>query len=372
MIVSADYICPARGLATLDPPDPQRIRKGARSARDLGVDRLYFPVLEESLLGSVRSTVKFLDGLVLALDGVAQAGLTAGLIAPASKLMGVRWAPPYLVKGYRDPRAQTIFVDGALRGLHFLDWWADPPLVSKRIKLFRELLSAVAGHPGLREWVLLDRAFEAVRPDPEAAEFVLRSYIAEVRERDESAGVLLGLGWSDLMIPQPALNLSPLVDGIRMAGGKSGIPGLPEIAHLADELILCSFVAAMGLWLFEKPQEVQVGWGLTRGTGDPDAVTEGILHLAARGLSGLNWLTLVDPEPGLRKTVPWSSQPGLESSGLFYPGLEPKQGAEEWLRAAHRTEKGRAGDFIDIGRDEYLDNPGMHIRRLWDHYRESR
>jgi hypothetical protein len=372
MILSADYICPARGLASLEPPDPERLLKAARAARDLGVERVNLPVLEESISGSVRATVKFLDGLVLALDRISEAGLNAWLVAPATRLMGVYWAPPYLVKGYRDPRANPVFVDGTLRRLHFQEWWNDPPLIGKRIRIFRELVSAVAGHPCLSGWVVLDRALEAVRPGPEPAEFVLRSFVAEIRERDETIAVHLGLGWSDLTVPEPALHLAPLVDGIRVAGDPAGIPGLPSKARLSDEMTVSSFIASIGLWLFGKPLEVQVGWGLSGGAGDPDLIAEEVLRLSAQGTSGLNWLSLIDPDPGTRKEIPWSSHPGLEETALFHSFLEPKEGAEEWAKAAHRTEqKKKIEGFIDVGREEYIEDPAMHLRRLWDHYREA-
>jgi hypothetical protein len=372
MYVSADYLCPARGPATLDPPSPDRLLKAARAARDLGVEVIQVPVLEESLSGSTRARIRFLDGLIVALDQIAEAGLASWLIAPASKVMGVHWAPPYLLKGYMDPQAAPVFVDGSLRRLRFIDWWADPPLISKRLRLFKELLFAVAGHPGLKGWVVLDRAFEAVRPNPQAAAFVLRSFLAEIRERDEKTAIHLGLGWSDLILPQPALSLAPLADGIRMAGDETEIPGLPSKNRLADELRLSPYVAAVALWLFEKPLEVQTGWGLRGGTGDPDVITEGIHRLSAQGVSGINWLVLVDPDPEIQRNVPWSSHPGLEKAGLFYPNLEPKKSAEEWLRTAHLADKkGPVGDFIDITREEYLEAPMTHIRRMWDHYRES-
>lgn len=372
MHINSVYICPVRGLVHFDPPEPERLLKAAAAARDLGLERLLLPVIEEALLQRTSSRVKFLDGIVLGLDRIAEARLQATLIAPASNLLGLIWSPPFLVKGYRDPNAPPLFVDGALRHLHPLDWWANPQVIHLRIRLFRELLSAVAGHPALTGWVLLDRAFEQVRPSPEAADFVLRSLLAEVRERDQGASVHLGLGWSDLLVPQAALAVAPLVDGIRMAGGEKGVGGLPSPTRLSEELRISAFLAAVTLWLFEKPLEIQCGGGGMGSTGDPDEIAENLVSLGRRGTASLSWWTLVDPEPGLRKEIPWVLRPGLDRTGLLDPGLEPAKGAEGWLKVARAAEPGRKMDgFIDIDREEYLSDPPRHLLRLWDHFLES-
>jgi len=372
MIVGADYICPVRGLTGLEPPKPETLRKAARAAKDLGLERIAIPLLEESLTRGTKARIRFLDGLIMALDQIAESGLNALLIAPSSKLLALRWAPPYLVHGYRDPRAAPVFVDGALRTLHPLDWWADPPLIQSRLKLFRELLSAVSGHPVLKGWVLLDRAFEFFRPGLEPAEFVLRSYVSEVRERDETATVLLGLGRSDLIKPQPALGVASLVDGIRISGSEDSIPGLPAVSHLAGETKLSAFLAGVSLWLFEKPLEIQMGFGSSLGTGDPEEVSANLLRIAAQGPSSLNWMSLIDPEPELYKAIPWSLKPGLNRTGLLDPGFEPKKHTEEWIKTARVAEiGGRGSEFIDISREEYLDDPAMHLARLYDHFIES-
>ena len=50
MLISATYICPVRGLAGLEPPEPIRLGQAAKVAKSLGIERLMLPVLEESHL----------------------------------------------------------------------------------------------------------------------------------------------------------------------------------------------------------------------------------------------------------------------------------------------------------------------------------
>ena len=78
MRLSATYVCPVRGLAGLEPPEPFRLGKAAKVAKSLGPDRLLLPVLEESLAGTARAKTRFLDGLIYALDQISDAGFSVG------------------------------------------------------------------------------------------------------------------------------------------------------------------------------------------------------------------------------------------------------------------------------------------------------
>lgn len=125
MIVSATYICPVRCLAGLEPPEPARLAQAAKVANNLGVERLLLPVLEEALSGGARAKMRCLEGLISALDQVADAGMTAWFIAPAQQILGLAFVPPHLVKGDHDPKAGQVFVDGRIRNLRPFDWWSD-------------------------------------------------------------------------------------------------------------------------------------------------------------------------------------------------------------------------------------------------------
>ena len=133
-MISATHICPVRGLARLEPPEPVRLGQAARVAKGLGLDRLLLPLLEESLLGTTRAKIRFLDGLIEALDQVAEAGLKAWMIAPAQRILGLDWVPPHMVKGVQDPRAGRVFVEERLRNLWPYNWWVDLSILQKRIK----------------------------------------------------------------------------------------------------------------------------------------------------------------------------------------------------------------------------------------------
>lgn len=160
MWVSSIYICPVRGLAGLEPPEPGVLGRTAKVARGLGSNRLVIPVLEEALLKVNRHRVRYFDGLIRCLDQSEDAGVSIQIMAPAQRIMGMDWVAPYLVRGSLEERAAPVFVDGAMRTLRPYAWWADPSIVHKRLECFRELVAALCGHPALVGWIVMDRVLE--------------------------------------------------------------------------------------------------------------------------------------------------------------------------------------------------------------------
>jgi len=371
--ISAIYLCPVRGVAALDPPETDRLEQAARAARDLGLRRLLIPVLEESLLGATRETVRFLDGLVAALDRLTDASVDAWMVAPAQNILGIYWVPPYLVSPTPDISERPVFVEGKLRNLRPYKWWADPSLAQKRLKVFHELVIAVNEHPALKGWIVMDRELEWSRPDVEAADLLLRSYLGEIRDHNESSKIYLGLGWHALLEPGSATDLAPLVDGIKINGLDERPKGLRLPDQQLGEILLGAYVGSLGQWLLESPVELVISWRLTSEEIDWDRVLELVPDLfSGRGISGVIWPTLIDPEPSLFDSPPWSLGPKFKGISLLNSGVEPKDHVEALLKGFQScTPEERKLDFIDISREEYMEDPDTHFKRLWNHLRES-
>jgi hypothetical protein len=372
MWISATYICPVRGLADLDPPDPVYLGRIARIARSLGLDRMVIPVLEESLLRSERHKVRFLDGLIRGLDQAEDAGMSVSLMAPAQRILGVDWVAPYLVRGSLDPRAAPVFVDGAMRTLRPFSWWTDLSIVRKRLECFRELAAALSGHPALTGWVIMDRALEWPRPEPQLADLLLKSYCAEIRARDEAGEICLSIGVSGLLHPQMVQMLAQQVDALYMRGVENGLNEWKRHYDPAEEMSLAAYLCSMAHWLFGKEVSPEIGWAMMTNMGLREETFASVSILEQREVSGVTWLNLIDPEKHLRSRPPWNLRPELEKTGLLDRGGDPKEGVETLIREIRSNpQKNRKTDFIDIDRNEYLADPETHLRRLWDHFREA-
>ena len=364
MLLSAKYICPKRGLAGLDPPEPHTLGQAARVAKSLGLDHLLIPVLEESLTGSAKQRVRFLDGLIQGLDRVADNKISVSLILPSQEILGLCWAIPDVLRATGHSHAFPVYVQGKVRDLSPFDWWSDPLLIQKRIRTFRDVVRALSQHPALGEWVVFDRALDWTPPDPSGAEFVLRSLLGEIKEKGGSEKTRLSLGWAQLLNPFPAKALIGLVDGVLLGGFQK--PLAPESHGIG----LSSYLGVMARWVFDRNMEVEIGWEAMKKGFDPETLLQESEHLAEQDLEGVSWVSLCDPDAALKAAPPWSLKPSLSEVGLLDSGLEPKSWVEEWIKHLKSTASRQGvADFIDLSLEEYLGNPSMHLARLWDHFR---
>jgi hypothetical protein len=364
MLLSAKYICPVRGLADLDPPQPQALGQAARVAETLGLDRLLIPVLEESLTGTMKERICFLDGLVAGLDRVAESKVSVSLMLPAQEVLGLSWAIPDILRAAGRMDSFPVYVQGKVRILSPFDWWSDPLLIQRRIRTFREVVDALSHHPALAEWVVFDRALDWTSPEPKGAEFVLRSLLGEIREKGGNEKTRLSLGWSQLTNPSPAKPLISLVDGVFLNGSRKPVP---SDSH---DVTLAAFMGVMAGWLFHENMEVEIGWEVMEKGFDPESLLQKSEGLAEQGLEGVTWVSLCDPRPAVRAAPPWTMTPGLSQVGLLDSSLEPKPWVEEWVGQLRRTKpkQGRE-DFIDLSLEEYLIDPPKHLTRLWNHFK---
>ena len=372
---TAKYICPVRGLVDLSAPDPEALGRAARIASSLGLTSLLVPVLEESLTRSPRQSMEFLDRFILALDAAGEGGVGVILNPLAQLVLDLDWTAKEMVRPPSWEGRKQVFVQGKVRYLQPLDWWTDPALISRRIRTLREFVSATAGHPAIAGWSVLDRALDWVRPEPGAAELVLRSFVAEIRTRDEQTGISLDLGWPELARPDLVAALCPEVDLLRVdtLGFEKEARQAPQ--GLSGEMLAAAFLRTMTLWLWEKPAEPVVGRLFGEVVPD-DETFEAARVLAGQtgpldGPAGLCWFNLIDPSPERALEPPWVLFPRHHRTGLLDRGGEPKEAAEPLVKALNSG----AGslikdDFIDLSRDEYRNDPATHLSRLWDHFRE--
>jgi len=319
-----------------------------------------------------RHRVRFLDELIRGLDRVADRGMTVWLMAPAQRILGMDWVAPYLVKGSLNPKAAPVFVDGKMRTLRPFMWWADPSIVQRRLGCFRELTAALCGHPALSGWVVMDRVLDWPRPEFQTADLVLKSYCAEIRDRDETGDIFLSTGPSELLDPEMVQLLNGQVDGLLMRGVEGGLDRWGRCNDLTDEISLTAYLYSMAQWLFEKKAFLEMGWSMMahQKLREKDLASADLL--VRQGVSGITWLHLIDPDTGLRFQPPWSQRPGLENTGMLDQAGDPKDGMESLIREIRATGQGTGiTDFIDIDMETYLADPHTHLRRLWDHFQES-
>jgi len=101
---------------------------------------------------------------------------------------------------------------------------------------------------------------------------------------------------------------------------------------------MAAYLGTLARWLFGRPTEVEIGWGVLDKKSGSEEISEAAKGLAGQGLAGATWLSLVDPESRLSNQPPWALRPGLERIGLLDRGLEPKEQVEAWLKSIFLSE----------------------------------
>ncbi len=372
--ISATYICPAKGLMRFEAPDPKLFENAMAIAKLLGFEKLYIPILESSLLCTPKSKVSFLDMLVRVLDRAAERGLAIWMIAPCQRLLGVVWPAPYLVTPAAARKGDDpVFLDGQIRFLKAYEWWQDPFTIERRVRWLRDLLSAVRSHPAISGWLLLNRELEWARPTFRAADFVLQSFRSEIKEEDEEVEIDLGVGWQELLNPRMAIDLAGEVDGLQVSGlGKETLER-QRVVNPEEEITFAGFLGTVAEWLFNKPVEIEIGWGLRQEPENQETWLEAGRKIAALGFDGLNWLSLCDPMSNLHEEPPWVLYKGLEKASPLSSSFSPKEGIA-WINEIGKVNplgKAEAREFIDISREEYLADPELQFSRLWGRFKEE-
>jgi hypothetical protein len=241
-----------------------------------------------------------------------------------------------------------------------------------RIRTFRELVAALADHPALSAWTLFDGVLENAPPDPPAAVYYLQALIAEIRDRAETMAIWLNPGPGLFLEIEKTQALAALTDGLRLAGldEMNGLGAAPE--NPADEILGAAFLGAMAHWLMEKPIQVEAGGRLTEKPRDAEALGLAGTVLGRMGLAGWSWPCLTDPEPGSNRLWPYRPGDFFQAPGLLNEAGEPKPSrTKAFAEAANGASSANWLGFIDLSPDEFRWDPGVHLARLWDHFRET-
>jgi hypothetical protein len=273
-----------------------------------------------------------------------------------------------------DPGGDPVFLDGNIRFLKAYEWWADPSIIERRIHWLRDLLSAVNGHPAISGWIILNRELEWARPDVQAAEFVLKSVVTEIQERNEEMTVYLGISWQEFAYPEIVRGLAGEVDGFFISGLEKRLRNFEGDENPAKEALVAAYLAALARWLFKKEVEIEMGWRFSEELENEGAWYEAGERMASGGLGGINWLSLCDPLSNLNEEPPWVLHEGLAQASLLSRTLSRKEGLEEWfqdIRSVPALPEEEAVEFVDVSREEYFADPGKHLSRLWIRFKEG-
>ena len=369
--------------------DRARVSADLGRVSEAGLDIVrIFPSWEDLQPAPRKVSTTQLDHLVDVAEQAERWGLKLMPTLFTGHLCGLNWMPPWTLWAKERDLRFPVFCMGKVRRNVARNPYEDTGILEAQALLLREVSGALQGHPALWAWDLGNRPSRvALPPDGDAAGLWLRAMSEELRARDASIPITLGMSVEDLWIPgalRPA-DAAPHLDFLSMQHD-------PFFASPFEDPLdprLIPFLALLANWLGGKDVLFSSVGVPTRPRDGKDAGGEGsrmldeeeassylssaLDGLREAGASGALLWCLSDCHPSLWTEPPFDERVHERHHGIFLHDGSPKAfgGLLEELGSRDRAPPGgEPPGWIDLSVDEYLRDPATHLPRLFHHYRE--
>ncbi len=393
--LGVDYWPARTGLYGWERFDKAVVADDFARIREAGLDLVRVFLLWEFFQPRPRKVAPpALDRLVAVAEQADRRGLGLVTTLFTGHASGLNWLPPWtLLAREGEPRHLTYCLGRTRRNLP-RNFYEETELLEAQVLLVREVAGALQGHPALRAWDLGNTPSRIVRPpDREAGRLWIRVMCEELKSRDASVPVTLGLHEEDL---REGDGLRPgdhadLLDFLSIEGA----PWRSEVAEGTADPAYPPFVAVLTRWLGNGREVLVHGLAaptLPEGAGpasDPAVAsqTAGIpeeeaarfvettlARLREVGVAGVLLSRFSDFDPLLWTYPPLDTHPEERHQGIYRADGSPKP-LQSVLREFSPRDRETPAEFppswIDISRQEYEEAPEGHFERLYRNCREG-
>jgi len=367
--------------------DAATTRRDFARARRAGFDSLRLFVRWADIQpaeDTVDTTV--LGRLVDAADAAAEAGLGIIVTLFVGHMSGVNWMPAWATGGADGDARFRVVAPGAgpTAGRVLRNWYSDAGIVAAQERLARAVATALHRHPAIWMWDLGNENSNCtIPPDVAAGHEWLERMTGALRTCDPGRPVTVGTHMEDLendrrMGPADVARHCEIVS-------MHGYPAYTPWADGPTDDQLLPYLALVTGWLAGGAPVLFEEFGLP--TGSPGGTGPGRLAdeqaaaaYTGRALDGLRrsgctgallWC-FADYVPALHGRPPFDEAIHERSFGLWRSDGSAKPAvAEITQRAGRRRLPGPAQlAWLDIGVDEFTDDPGRQLPRLYRRYRQ--
>jgi hypothetical protein len=360
---------------------------------DLGLSCVGISLLWEDFQPHPRNVPPLmLDRLVHVLERADDNNLAVFPTLFTGHTGGLNWLPPWMLMTSTAEKQFQVFSKNRVRGNRPRNPYSDPEVMEAQIFFLRELLGAVSGHPALIGWNLGSEAsLWAVPPDEFSANLWLQAMTETLKEKNDEVPVTLGLHVRDLL-ENLGPRLSLVAHHLDYVGIRVNLPHISWSEGPLDKAVL-PFVARVIEWLAKKPVSVldfglptiptvQDSWsrmirdqgGVSLFSEDDVAefVDEALAHLRRSRMLGVYWQSFGDYHPSIWNWPPLDRNMPERFLGLLRHDGSPKPATAVFKPRPTETEEGRqeSVDWIDVGEEEYYEDPAPHLSRLYRRFRE--
>ena len=325
-----------------------------------------------------------LGRLVTVADLAGDSGLMLVPTLFTGHMSGVNWIPVWALGGSDGDDRFRVVAGGQVTDAGLRNWFTTPAVADAQAFLAMEAAAALRGHEALWAWDLGNENSNCVIPPSSAsARAWLARLVAAIRGSDDRALVTVGLHMEDLEADR---RLGPREAAV--ACDFLSMHGYPIYASWAegplDEQLL-PFLAHVTRWLGNGRDVLFSEFGLPtyRGVGttrdarlvDEDAAAtytaSALEALRDAGCLGAMLWCYSDYAPARWSSPPLDHAPHERSFGLWRADGSPKPSvaAIAAFAGATRRDPDIDGSWIDIGRDDFLLDPGRQLPRLYSRYR---
>lgn len=338
-----------------------------------------------------RVSTPCLDRLVDVAEKAAQRGLCVLPTFFTGHMCGLNWLPPWALWARERELPIPVFSQRRVRSNLPRNFYEDQEILEAQVLLVREVAGALQGHPAVWAWDLGNSPSSVVTPpDNQRGSLWLRVMTEELRSRDETIPITLGMDEGNLAgdgILRPQ-DVAEHLDFLSV----QVTPFSSELSSGPMDALLPPFLAILTQWLGGKdvmclglgiPTE-PVPWQerVHKKPGTELLVSEEVAarffssvleRLREAGMMGAVISFFSDFDPGLWDMPPLDEDLPGRHLGIYRRDRSPKD-FEPILREHGSLERRpfpkEPPSWIDISQEEYDSDPKLHIRRLYENYRD--
>jgi endo-1,4-beta-mannosidase len=368
--------------------DPVATRRDFTRARCAGFDSLRVFVRWADIQpaeDTIDATV--LGRLVDAADAAAECGLALIVTLFVGHMSGVNWIPRWATGGADGDARFRVIAPGAepSGGRVLRNWYSDAAIVAAQERLARAVATALRAHPAIWLWDLGNENSNCtIPPDTAAGDEWLARMTGALRSGDPGRPITVGTHMEDLendrrMGPADVARHCEVVS-------MHGYPAYTAWADGPTDDELLPFLALVTGWLAGGAPVLFEEFGLP--TGAPGGSGAGRLAdeqtaaaYTGRALDGLRGVgctgallwCFADYAPTLHRSPPFDEAFHERSFGQWRADGSPKPSVAEVTRRVGRRRLARPDPlaWLDIGVDDFADDPARQLPRLYRRYRQS-
>jgi len=306
-------------------------------------------------------------------------------------LSGVNWLPSWMVESGRGDRAYPVFSMGMIRKGKARNMYVDREVRKAQKVLIHETTNALRGHPSVWGWDLGNQPSTLVTPPSrDSARAWFEEMVTELRRWNSSLPITWAMDSSDLedgRFPGPkelasycdfiSLQMNPVqarwADGpmdekapvflclmAHWLGGKGVLAG--DLGVPTEPLLP---------YLTEGDRKKFGGGGLAKEADAETFFVKSLDLLKSQGIRGALARSFSDYDSSLWDRSPLDDRVAERFCGLFRRDGSAKPAAQ-MIRDYPRERKPRdlSWDWVDIRPEEFSENPGGHLPRLYRRFKD--